>query len=78
MHQDAEVKAAAARAKAMAEARSVSEHTLKGDRSLQISYADGKMEMESMPSETILGWEKRDGVRDDIRSQGNVMAARDI
>ncbi|KAI1644106.1 uncharacterized protein F4817DRAFT_347672 [Daldinia loculata] len=55
MHQDAEVKAAAARAKAMAEARSVSEHTPKGDRSLQISYADGKMEMESMSSETILG-----------------------
>ncbi|KAI1659140.1 hypothetical protein F4813DRAFT_387849 [Daldinia decipiens] len=55
MHQAAEVTAAAARAKAMAEARSVSERTLKGGRPLQISYADSKMEMESMSSETILG-----------------------
>ncbi|KAF3071117.1 hypothetical protein GL218_00477 [Daldinia childiae] len=55
MHQAAEVTAAAARAKAMAEARSVSQHTLKGDKSLQSSYADSKMEMESISSETILG-----------------------
>ncbi|KAI1480747.1 hypothetical protein F4774DRAFT_70077 [Daldinia eschscholtzii] len=46
IYQDAEAKAARARAKAMAETRSVSESTLKGDKSVQVSYEDGKIEEE--------------------------------
>ncbi|KAI1471090.1 uncharacterized protein F4812DRAFT_455202 [Daldinia caldariorum] len=48
MYQDAEAKAARHRAKTMAEARSasVSESTLKGAKSLQVSYEEGKVEME--------------------------------
>ncbi|KAI1802598.1 hypothetical protein F4811DRAFT_572908 [Daldinia bambusicola] len=46
MYQEAEAKAARDRAKAMAEARSVSESTLKGEKSLQISYEEGRMEEE--------------------------------
>ncbi|KAG4221216.1 hypothetical protein PC116_g30308 [Phytophthora cactorum] len=46
IYQDAEAKAARARAKAMAETRSVSESTLKGDKSVQVSYEEGKIEEE--------------------------------
>ncbi|KAI8960676.1 hypothetical protein F5Y11DRAFT_329107 [Daldinia sp. FL1419] len=46
MYQTAEDIAASTRAKAMAEARSVSDRTLKGDQSSQVIYVESKISME--------------------------------